>query len=636
MFLLAILVGGLLPSASDSLPLSPPPLSAPAPDRDVPSEPVVDLPVGETVGDPVPGPFPVATSDRIDSLHFVIHGALEGSKTLTAGDSLVYVGADWLRDHVLHNRTRTSAIESRLLFRKGDALDTSRLQETERTLRAERFIAEASVRPRRAADGRRVVDVETWDQWSTAVPLMLNRAGGELTWLVGFSEANLLGSGQEVGFTYLDRPRQSAWTTTYANNAFFSPGRTLSLSWATTSDGHVGKAKLGRPLAGRFQEWAWMAEYEDARFDRTVDLGRDVWQELRTRHPAQDADDWGAGPSGIEMEHLSGSATLGIASGDPFLLYGGTQTRRLRLWTQKVWGDRIQVSSGPLVEWVFDSTGIPLAPSTIPASLLQELKTSPRWAALREGPPEIDDRRAGWMTTLRQERWVRRKNFNNFKWSEDIPLGWALETQATHAFVSRGEDRNGTWLLASGRWSHLQDNTYATLSGGWQRRAGGSGPYPDRQQLGWKAELRHFASPVLQEILSASFDVQLDAPPTSPLTLGEENGLPGFPARSFAGDRRDLFGAELRWIPPIEALTIMPALATFAAIGRTDASAEALDAPGQGDWHAGAGFGFRFGLTRSINSVVNHLSFSRPLGPEGGDWPDLDCWMVSFGSKASL
>ena len=629
MFLSALpVILQILAAVSDSAPPDSNPLPSPLSEQ-VPI-------VRGTVGAPLPDPLaaaPSAPEPLVDSIHIVRHGALEGTKVVTPGDSLAYLASEWVRDHLLHNRTRENTIRKRLLFQAGAPLDSLRLAETERTLRAERFIAEASVRTRRSDDGRTIVDVETWDQWSTAVPLGFNRAGGEITWLLGLSESNLLGSGQEIGFSYLSKPLQTAWNFSYANRSFVLPRHMLSLYWSNTSDGSSLALRLGRPLDSRYQDWAWMIEADDAESDRIVYGDVSLWQELRRSHPALRASDWGGGASGDRVGSLDASSIEEFAGFGPLAWYGGTHTQKVRLWVQRVWGSDLRVSTGPLVESQRDSSGALYVSGKLPESLRQELGRDERWHPLVEGPPEVDDRRLGWMGSVRSDRWIRRKNFNNLKWVEDIPVGWLLEASTAQSVVSRGESRGGMWNQASARWSGLADRTYAIASASWIGRTGGTGPYQDRQALSWRAELRQLSSSHFQGLFTASGDFVADAPISSQLTLGEETGLPGFPAHSFVGTTRNLFGSELRWTPPLEAFTVVPALAAFAGAGRVGDEIRPL---GSGQWHYGAGVGLRFGLTRSINGVVNHISISRPLGPEGGDWNEGRSWMLSFGTRQSL
>ncbi|MCB9496094.1 MAG: hypothetical protein H6686_04315 [Fibrobacteria bacterium] len=602
-------------------------LAAPG-DSTIQEESIVTLPLGDVVPEPLPGSTP-----RIGQLHIEIHGALEGSRAISSGDSMVYVWADWARDHLLHNRTRRQTIARRLLFSDGDSLDSNRLAETERLLRTQRFLADARVRSTLDAQGQAVVTIETWDRWSTSILSSLNRSGGELQWLLGLSEANLLGSGRKVSGYYQSTALRESWNFSFADEAFLRQGHTLALAGSRASDGSTWSARLGRPLADRYQDWAWMLEFDDATYDRSVWGDAQLWGDLRRSFPAQSPSDWKGEPSGSQLGPLDARDFSSFQDFGALVTYAGSRTRKLRWWGSKVWGDPLRWSTGPLLEWHLDSTGIPLVGRQLPARLIDSIRFAPRWRGLREGAPEIDDRRIGWQMVVRQDRFVRRSNFNNLKWVEDIPVGWLLDGSVSQSVVSRGLDRDGTWLALSGRWTGFPGQTYLMASSAWVARTGGTSPHPDRQGWSWKSEARRLLGTQVQALATASGDLLLDAPFSSQLTLGEESGLPGYSAHSFAGTTRNLFGGEFRWTPPLEAFTIAPALAAFVGAGRVGDTPRLL---GSGQWHYGAGIGLRFGLTRSISGVVNHLSLCRPLGAEGGDWNDLRGWMLSFGAKQSL
>lgn len=637
LLLLTPLLGALDPT--DSLDRPPTPERSPMV-REVPEalldslastpEPTGARPLGEGLDDPLPAAeVPAGT---LDSLVAIPNGALAGAKNVTKGDSLVYVWAEWTRDHIFHNRTRPETIERRLLFRRGDAYDSLRWAESERLLRQEKFLADASVRSRLSSDGRTHTTVETWDKWSTAIPSGINRAGGELQWILGLSEANLLGSGRSIGGYYQSTALRTSWNLAFLDNAFLRQGHLLSLNLSDASDGNSYAVRLGRPLATRFQDFAWMLEYDDATTSKYVWGDAPLWQQLRRDHPAIRETDWSGRASGAEVGPLS-SEDRETFSAYPLAVYVGSTSRKGKAWFQKVWGREVLVGSGPLVEFQQDELGARALSKSIPSSLRDSMRAQARWAALREGSPEIDDRRVGWLTTIRSDKWIRRRNFNNLKWVEDIPVGWFAEASLVRAVVSEGEDRDGSWLATSGRWSVLLGETYAVGSASWVRRFGGESSHPDRQGLAWRSEVRQRVSPFVQALASATGDLVADAPITSQLTLGEDNGLPGFPAHTYAGTTRNLFGTEVRWTPPVEVGTTVPAFAAFAGAGRVGDKIRPL---GSGEWHYGAGVGLRIGLTRSINGIVNHISIARPVGPEGGDWDEAGSWMLSFGTKTSL
>ena len=63
-------------------------------------------------------------------------------------------------------------------------------------------------------------------------------------------------------------------------------------------------------------------------------------------------------------------------------------------------------------------------------------------------------------------------------------------------------------------------------------------------------------------------------------------------------------------ITNIEIMTVIPAIAIFTSTGNTftDYHSIYLD-----KLHSSIGFGFRFGLSRSAGTIVNHINFSWPL-----------------------
>lgn len=556
-----------------------------------------------------------AETGRVDTIIFLPHGAFEGSQAHSRGETLSFRTLEWLRDNVLHNRTRPTALERRLLFAPGDTLDSLRLRESERLLRDELFLADADIRDSLAPDGRRVRTVETWDQWSTNIPLGLNRSGGELSWWAGFSESNLLGTGRELGGSYWHTPLRRSTLVSYTDNAVFAQGNVLQTSWTSSSDGHTFAFLGGHPLRDQVQRGAWSLEIQDQEYDKLGFLGGAAAERLRDDHPAQDDNDW--------------SRDDGLA-----FVYPGSRWQWVRLSGTAVWGREYQAQTSLLAESEFDSTGRTALSSQIPTSLASELRDDPAWSAWRSPGGDRDDRRVGVRLAVRHEEFAKRRNFNNLKWSEDIPVGWFLEGTALANVISRGTLRDGWVLSGKARWSALGEATYAALSGTVRGYAGSHGTDADRGLYVWKAEARRLHGLGLQTLVTGSGEGLFGlAPGRGQVLLGEESGLPGYTARSFQGMSKALFSAESRWTPPFEALTVAPALAVFAGAGR---AGDETRLTGSGPWKAGAGVGLRFGLTRSLRGIVNHLSIARPLGRDGGDWNDLSGWLVSFGAKQSL
>jgi hypothetical protein len=101
----------------------------------------------------------------------------------------------------LHIRTRTSTVQSYLLFRPGDIWSDALARETARNLRALDFIDPQLIEAHRVGDS---VDVriETRDVWTTSPEFNIESGGGRQTGSFGFTERNLLGLGKSVSVSY--------------------------------------------------------------------------------------------------------------------------------------------------------------------------------------------------------------------------------------------------------------------------------------------------------------------------------------------------------------------------------------------------------------------------------------------------
>jgi surface antigen-like variable number repeat protein len=156
----------------------------------------------------------------------------------------------------MHIETRQSVIEKFLLFREGDPYSPSRLDETERNLRALGFLKSASVVASEPHDGVVDVTVTTQDSWSIAPETQAGSKGGKSTVGATLSETNLLGLGKdlEIGWEHgLDRSRLGA---TYVDPAFFAPYWKARFGYAVNSDGYDHRFQVTRPFYSFATPWA--------------------------------------------------------------------------------------------------------------------------------------------------------------------------------------------------------------------------------------------------------------------------------------------------------------------------------------------------------------------------------------------
>ena len=156
-----------------------------------------------------------------------------------------------------HVNTTERTIRTLLLFADGETVDAGRLAESERLLRAKRFLYDARVIANRVCDRTVDIVVVTRDVWSLLPTASVTRTGGENEYDLGMSEHNVFGTGIEIDaelFKTLDRSGASAGFT----NPNLGNSRVgLGLRVETTEDGDGARAFIGQPFYALDARRAW-------------------------------------------------------------------------------------------------------------------------------------------------------------------------------------------------------------------------------------------------------------------------------------------------------------------------------------------------------------------------------------------
>ncbi|MGD2120943.1 MAG: hypothetical protein PVJ76_04325 [Gemmatimonadota bacterium] len=150
----------------------------------------------------------------------------------------------------LHVRTREEFIMDELLFAVGDCVDTLLMSETERLLRAYRFIGDADVFAVPQPDGDQHVNVFTRDEWTTKVDFGFRIDEGLKIEGLEVTEENFLGRGVLLkGFLKKDKEVQDLGIELETPRI----GGTrwdARLSMGTTRTGNFFEESLGYPFLG--------------------------------------------------------------------------------------------------------------------------------------------------------------------------------------------------------------------------------------------------------------------------------------------------------------------------------------------------------------------------------------------------
>ena len=168
--------------------------------------------------------------------------------------------------NLLHAETRTFVVRRELLVLPGQRVDSARLLETERNLRALGIFQEVSIREM-PGDSGVILVVETTDAWTTTPSLDFKSSGEQLSFSVSLQERNFLGTATTALLQYRDDPDRSSLAV--AVDAPRVTGGTVGLafSYLDRSDGRAAAAGIRSPFVhlGVRRGWTLVGQYFDGR-----------------------------------------------------------------------------------------------------------------------------------------------------------------------------------------------------------------------------------------------------------------------------------------------------------------------------------------------------------------------------------
>ena len=150
----------------------------------------------------------------------------------------------------LHVRTREEFILDELLFEVGECLDSLLLEESERLLRAYRFIGDADIFAIPQPDGTQHVNVYTQDEWTTRVDLGIRVDDGVKIEGIEITEENFLGLGILArGFIKKDKEIQDLGVEV-ATPRLFKTRWNARVSLGNTRTGRFWEESVTYPFVG--------------------------------------------------------------------------------------------------------------------------------------------------------------------------------------------------------------------------------------------------------------------------------------------------------------------------------------------------------------------------------------------------
>ena len=456
----------------------------------------------------------------------------------------------------VHVPTRPSVIRRALLFRSGEPVSARLVEETERVLRAARYLHDVRIRPVAWRDGVVDIEVRTRDAWSLDPGISAGRSGGASSSGIHVSEENLLGTGVSLGVARSRNVDRTSNEIRFASERAFGSWTAIAASTARSDDGGRDAFSVVRPFHALDARWtAGVTALRDNRIDAIYRAG-EVESEYRHRERRIEAfGGWSAGlvDGWVQRWTLGASLQENAYAAEP-----------ARAAPPRLPAD--ETLAGPFVRWelVEDRYDVELNRNLIgrPEDFALGLAASVRlgWARGKSGP-------------------------------DPSALLYAL------GLARGGEPRDGHTLLAS-----------ATLDGRVRDRQA------ERQRLSAQARWYVRQSRRWLFFASAGLDALTRPEIGDDLTLGGDNGLRGYPLRYQGGHRRALFTVEERYFTDLYVWRLFRiGAAAFVDTGRAWGGAQTH--PRDAGWLGNAGMGLRIVSARAAFGNVLHLDVAVPLRP---------------------
>ena len=470
-----------------------------------------------------------------------------------AEDKLLYRLANYL-----HIETHKDVIRRQLLFQPGDPFSSHDLVETERILRGNHYIHDATIKPISVEDGVVDVAVETTDVWTLTPRVSASRAGGENSAGIGLRELNLLGTGVEVEAMYRSNVDRDSTIFRIADHHIGDHWYSFEGAFASSSDGHTTLVDLEKPFYSLDSKSAHGISYLD---NDSID---DVYD---------------AGEVMASFRHQA--STYEVFKGWSHGLQDG-------------WVRRFKAGLGHdehLFSEIDPGDGM--------------LETAPQDRLFVYPFIEFE---------ILEDRFEKTRNVDQVSRTEDRFLGTRLNGRLGYASTGLGSYGNA-WLigLQAQKGYGSSDKTSVVLASDFDTRVENGDLRNLSVEVSASYHRRQSDHRLLFASVSGLYGHNLDI--DNLVQLGGDSGLRGYPLRYQGGDKRALLTVEQRYFTdwyPFRLFRVGGAV--FFDVGRTWNGSD-INYRNQG-WLKDVGFGLRIGSTRSGTGRMTHIDLAFPL--DGG------------------
>lgn len=473
----------------------------------------------------------------------------------------------------IHPVTRENTVTKQLLFGEGDAFDPRLIEESERLLRRNKYLYDASITPKLNGQGEVDILVSTRDVWSLTPELTLSRSGGENKTKFGLEESNLFGTGQFIMLTHSDDVDRRSTAFEYSDRQVGDSWVSLGFRVADNSDGQSGRLEVAKPFHALDARWsAGLTAFYDDRQSALYSLGNEV---AEYRH---------------DRDFVS--------------IFGGWSAGLRKAWVRR---------------WIAglvhdDNRFSPVPDSVLPQAVPDNRNLSYPFIGVE----------------LIEDRFEKSSNHDQIDRSEDFFLGTRYYATLGWSSTDFESDRDALLynLSASHSFGSLKDRAlllFALVSGREEDGKSANRTASINARYYWRQSDKRLFFALIDATSGHNLDLD------NPIEIGGDSGLRGYPLRYQSGDSRMLVSMEQRYFTdwyPFRLFRVGGAV--FFDAGRVWGN-NPVGGPNLG-WLKDVGFGLRFAPTRFGTRKIVHFDIAFPLD---GD-PSIDEVQILFEAKRSF
>jgi outer membrane protein assembly factor BamA len=497
----------------------------------------------------------------------------------------IFGGSDlaWLyrTANSLKTTTRQSVVRRELLFKEGGTWDDFHVQETERRLRALKYIRNIRIEPTALDDGV-AVTVSVQETWTLIPLLSYSSSGGKQRRSAGIKESNLLGYGKRMEVSYSEDESRQIVETVYDDNQLFGSTLRFQGAYFDRNDGNEAFLYFGQPVRSLFDKNTWFTNlHAGDTVGRLFSNGEEDYI--------------------FRQKNNNFEARYTIGRGNPSRL-----VQRYTLGYDYIEDTFHQATLQDYRDLDLDPATVSNDPARLPANR----------------------RYSGPVFTYEfiEPDYISMNYIDRFDRVEDYNLGFDHDIAALVAPRWLGSKQDAAILsMNQGHGLRFSSSSFARGELGLASRLDSDGLSNSLGRLELKyynvlGELRFGGLEVGRHTLAFSFatDYGDRFDRDRQLTLGADNGLRGYKARAFTGDRLLLINAEDR----IHLVDDLFKIVSFGMAFFFDAGGATYEDYGSlytKNLYADGGAGLRFAFPRSAGGLVARLDCGVPVrdGPDG-------------------